>query len=231
MAENETKQTGSVMLTLRLHGFKAGFGKKWQIAGVEDAHTIVAVHPLVLVICPADKLTSRISINLWSTQPSSLSRPTLSSCLSKAKGIVLPAVSDKWRCWPWTGVDCTSGQTERLLQVAKCSEEKKTGNTIVLGFVLGCTLFHYDFCLGKKNKTAHKMKPLSNPMSPQTICLFSAATTHQFLDLHQEELLGPKGEEGRSVHIAACNHDHYIQTLSGLFTTDLNLVFTSDLIK
>lgn len=95
MGENETKQTGSVMLTLRLHGFKAGFGKKWQIAGVEDAHAIVAVHPLVLVICPADKLTPRISINLCSTQPSSLPRPTLSSCLSQARGTVLPAGSDR----------------------------------------------------------------------------------------------------------------------------------------
>lgn len=59
------------------------------------------------------------------------------------------------------------------------------------------------------------MKPLSNPKSLQTIYLFSAATTHQLLDLHQEELLGPEGEEGRkegrSVHIVAYSHSHHIQ--------------------
>lgn len=107
MGENETKQTGYVMLTLRLHGFKARFGKRWQIATVEDAHAIIAVHPLVLVICPADKLTPSISINLCSTQPSSLPRSTPSSCLSQARGTVLPAGSDRWRCWLWTDVDCT----------------------------------------------------------------------------------------------------------------------------
>lgn len=57
-----------------------------------------------------------------------------------------------------------------------------------------------------------KLKQLSNPKSPQTICLFSAATTHQLLDLHQEKLLGPEGEEGRSVHTAAYRHVHHIQT-------------------
>lgn len=232
MGENETKQTGSVMLTLRLHSFKAQFGKRWQIAGVEDADAIVAVHPLVLVICPADKLTPRISINLCSTQPSSSPGPTLSSCLSQARGTVLPAGSDIWRCWLWTGVDCTLGQTERLPRAATCSENKKEEMQLYWDSRLAALCSIMLFCL--KKKTAHKMKPLSNPKSPQTICLFSAATTHQFLDLHQEKLLGPEGEEGQSVHIAPYSHGHYIQTLPGQFTStslniSLSLVITSSL--